>query len=259
MTGSLIKTDLYGLNHIVQNTMLSFSKNLLVELLRESFSKDSFYHYVSDDFGYPHVTDQTNLSLSAGLHDDATTRIFIGESYRYDQKYFPAILVKGGGFRYVPISFNRNKGVVQYKSLRYEDGYGNVKIFSTPQYFDMAGAWEGDINIEVIGGDQSSRDELLEIVAALIEIVHHDHMIKSGVFSKPLSISSPTETDDSKDKLYRATITVPVRTEWRQQIPIETVLDQINFCIDFGSLASTQFIPAANLAVRTKISIDDKF
>lgn len=238
--------------------MMAYAKNLIVELLRESFSLDSYYHYVNDDFGFAKTPKQTNLTLDAGLHDDATTRIYIGEPYRYDQKYFPAVLVKAGSFRYVPISFSRNKGVVQYKSMRFVDGYGNVKIFSTPSYFDLAGAWEGEINIDIVAGDLSSRDEITETIAALIEIVHHDHLIKSGVFTKPLSISAPTEKDDSKDKLYMCTVSLPIRTEWRQQIPIETILDQINFCVDFGSFLSDTFTPAINLAIRDKITIEDE-
>lgn len=256
-TGSLSKSDLYGIYGIVQNTMLGFSKAMIAEVLKESFKKDSFYHYTEDDYGFPKVVDQKGLDLKAGLHDDSSTRIFIGEPYRYDQKYFPAILIRGGSFRYVPISFSRNKDLVQYKSVRYLDGYGNEKIFSTPQYFDMAGAWEGEVNVEVVAGDISARDDLVQLVAALIEIIHHDHLIKSGVFTKPLSISAPTETDDSKDKLYRQILTIPVRCEWRRKIPIETILERIEVCVSFGDLAAKVFVPAINLAIADTLELID--
>ncbi len=256
-TGSLSKSDLYSIYGIVQNTMLGFSKSIVSEVLKESFSQDSFYHYVEDDFGFAQVTDLTGKDLKVGLHDDASTRIFIGEPYRYDQKYFPAILIKGGSFKSVPISFNQNKELVQYKSVRYTDGYGNVKIFSTPEYFDMAGAWEGEVNVEIVAGDMSARDELVSLVAILLETVHQEQLIKSGCFFKPLSISSPTETDDSKDKLYRQVISLPVRTEWRRRIPIESILQRINFCVSFGNLAANIFAPAINLAINNVVELTD--
>lgn len=248
-TGSIIKTDLYSINNIVQNTMLSYAKDLFIETLREAFSQDSFFHYVRDQWGFPFTPDHTDLPSESGINDDLTTRIFIGEAYRYDVKYYPALLIRGGGFRYVPISMSRNEGLVKYRATRIVDGYGHVKIFSEPSYFSLSGAWEGQITIDILAGDLTARDYLVDIISALIEIVYFHDFKNSGVFVKPISIGSPSEKDDGNDKIYMQTITCDVRTEWRQNIPVDTIIDAITFCVDFGNLQTTPPALAANLQV----------
>ena len=118
-TANTFKTDLYALHNYVQNTMLIHPKELMIEMLREFFSRDSYYHYVRDAWGFPLTPDHTDLSGDAGLNDDVTTRLYIGEAYRYDINYYPAILVRTGGSKYVPISMGREKGSVQYTTTRF--------------------------------------------------------------------------------------------------------------------------------------------
>lgn len=252
-TGNINKTDLYHINNIVQNTMLSHAKEVFTETLRDVFSNDSYFHYVRDAWGFPNTPDLTDVDSSAGLHDDVTTRIFIGEAFRYNMTYYPAILIRGGSFRYVPISMSRNEELVHYKVIRIVDGYGNEKLYSMPDYFDLAGAWEGQITIDILAGDLQARDELADLVSGIITIARFHEFKKSGVFIKPINISSPTESDDVNDKIYKVSITCDVRTEWRQQIPINSVVDSINFCIDFGDLTKSDPVFAANLEIKTAL------
>lgn len=254
-TGSFTKTDLYAIHNIVQNTMLSYAKELVIEVLRDEFSKDSYYHFVKDEWGFPFRPDHTDMDITAGLHDDLTSRIFIGEAFGYDQKLYPAILVRSGSMRYVPISFNRNDGVIQYTATRVLDGYGNEKIFSTPAYVKTAGAWEGSLTIDVYAGDIKARDDLLEIIAAILTITNFKSLTNAGVIVKPVSIGSPSEVDDARRKIYKESITCDIRTEWKQQIPIDSVVNAISFCIDFGNLNESPPALAPNLEARSIIEL----
>jgi hypothetical protein len=170
-------------------------------------------------------------------------------------KFFPAILVRAGGFKYVPISMSKNEGVVKYRALRILDGYGNEKIFSTPSHFALAGAWEGNVTVDILAGDIKARDDLAEIVSAILNITNFKTMKNAGVVVKPTSIGSPSEVDDYKDKLYKISVSCDVRTEWAQNIPIDSVVDAITFCIEFGSLAQNPPVMAPNIEIHSVIEL----
>ena len=252
-TGNLIRSDLYAIHNVIQNSFFSYAKELLIETLKEEFSKDSFYHFVRDQWGFTKTPDLTDVPSDAGLKDDVTSRLFIGEAFRYDGKFYPAILVRGGSFKYVPISMSRNEGVVQNKTIRVLDGYGNEKLFTTPSHFALAGAWEGSITIDIWAGDLKARDDLLEIVSAILTFTNFKSLVNAGLLVKPVSVGSPSESDDLKDKIYKQSITCDVRTEWRQHIPIDSVVDAITFCIEFGDLSQTPKAIAPNLQVNSLI------
>lgn len=234
---------------------MSYAKELVIEVLRDEFSKDSYYHFVKDEWGFPKRPDLTDMPSTAGLHDDLTSRVFIGEAFSYDQKHYPAVLVRSGGMRYVPISFNRNEGVIQYTATRVLDGYGNEKIFNTPSYVKTAGAWEGSLTIDVYAGDMKARDDLLEIISAIVTFTNFRALTNAGLLIKPISIGSPSETDDARRKIYKQSISCDIRTEWKQQIPVDSVVNAISFCIDFGNLDESPPALAPNLEARSIIEI----
>ena len=76
-------------------------------------------------------------------------------------------------------------------------------------------------------------------------------MINSGVFVKTISVGAPSETDDRNDKLYRQSITFEIRSEWRRHIPIDSVVDIINICVDIGNLSVTPPVYAENMQINT--------
>jgi len=61
-TANSFKSDLYAIYHYVQQTMLVHPKEVLIQTLRDLFSQDSYYHYVRDEWGFPKVTDHTDIS-----------------------------------------------------------------------------------------------------------------------------------------------------------------------------------------------------
>lgn len=256
-TGNVFKSDLFYLNGIIQASMLAYPKQLMIETLRDAFSKDSYYHYVRDQWGFPNIPDHTDLPSDAGMNDDVTSRLFIGQAFRYDKAYIPAIIVKSGGFRYVPISMSRNEGFVQYRDTRVLDGYGNETLIATPANFVTSGAYEGSLILDIITGDLAARDELTEIVSILLTEVYLKQFINSGVFMKPINIGSPSEVDDNNEKFYKLSITCDIRTEWRREIPIDTVVDAINLCVDFGNLEVDTPVLAPNIEINSLINVID--
>src|ERR1700679_3382110 len=153
-TNNFFKSDLEGLYNIVQSSMIVYPKELIISSLRDFFSKDSYYHYSKDQWGFPNTTDHTDLPPGADIpmgNPGSTaesnvllpTRLYIGEKYRQDAIDYPAILISNTGTKYVPISINREKGSVKYQDLIYQDGYGNQSKIKRPVSFVTAGVWEG--------------------------------------------------------------------------------------------------------------------
>lgn len=257
-TGSAFKTDLYSLFGYYQNTMIVHPKEMFIETLRQWFSQDSYYHYTADEFGFPKTPDQTNLELGAGLYDDSTTRIFIGEYYRLDTRFYPSILVKMQGSKYVPISMSRNKGFVQWRNVVYTDGYGNETILSTPDYFSLSGAWEGNIAVDVTARSMRARDELVELLSILFTDLRFEDMQVAGIFIKGgANIGAPTEMDDRNDHLFKQSVSFEVRTEWERRIPISSVIDAINVCVDIGNIQTNPGVFADNIKISTLVDFTD--
>lgn len=256
-TNNIFRSDLYKLHGIVQNAMIIHPKEIILATLRDFFSHDSYYHYSKDPWGFPNTTEQVDLPLEAGLFDNSTTRLFIGENYRFDGIFYPAILIKHGGARYVPISINRDTGKVHWQYRTVEDGYGNVETFRVPKCFAFNGAWEGSIIIDVMTRSLTSRDHLVELVGICFTQITFDSLRKGGVIVKPLSVSPPTEIDDRNDKLFRQTITLEIRTEWEVQKPIGNIVEVINFTMEFGNTENLNAPVAQNLTINTQTTILD--
>lgn len=255
-TNNIFKSDLSSLHHVVQNSMIGYPKEIIIATLRDFFSKDSYYHYSKDAWGFANTVDHTDLPLDAGLHDDVTTRLFIGENYRNDGIYYPAILVKNGGSKYVPISINRDEGTVEWYFRQFEDGYGNSTFFKTPKCLLFRGAWEGSIVIDILSRSLRARDDLIEQIAMCFTDICFKSLQKAGVIVKPLNVSSPSEVDDRNDKLFKQTITLDVRSEWRREIPINNLVEIIGFTTEFGNIMQTSPI-AQNLTINTNYSLLD--
>ena len=248
--------------------MIVYPKELIISTLRDFFSKNDFYHFSKDQWGFPNTTDHTNLPLGADMPVGAvgstaitnellSTRVYIGENYRHDGIYYPAILVKSGGSRYVPISINREKGSVQNELIVYEDGYGNETIVTRPISFITSGIWEGSIVIDVFSRSLRARDDLVELIGMCFAEITVDSLYDVGLIVKPPNIGSPSETDDRNDKLFRQSITLDIRTEWRRAIPVGSLIDAILLTATFENLSRSQESAAHNLTINTEVNMLD--
>ena len=83
-TNNFFRSDLPKLHSIVQNAMTLYPKELVIATLRDFFSRDHYYHYAHDHWGFPQTPDHTNLPPFAGFDNDITTRVNIIEFYRFD-------------------------------------------------------------------------------------------------------------------------------------------------------------------------------
>ena len=268
-SNNFFKSDLFGIYNIIQASMIVYPKEMIIATLRDFFSKDSYYHFSKDQWGFPNTTDHTDLPLGADMPSGfgaepqlnpnpvLPTRLFIGENYRYNGIFYPAILVKSGGTRYVPISINRNEGQIKYEKTIFVDGYGNETLVSTPVALVTAGAWEGSIVVDVMTRSLRARDDLVEAVGMCFTEVHFETLHEVGIIVKPISVSGTSETDDRNDKLFRQTLTLDVRTEWRREIPIGNTIDAILFTANFADLYRPDSPVAANLAINTEVNLAD--
>lgn len=252
-TNNFYKSDLHTLHNLVQSSMLVYPKELIIDILRDFFSKDSYYHYVKDEFGFPKTINEKGLDSEAGLNDNQVTRLFIGETYRQDVIFYPAITVRSNGMKYVPLSFTRNQGSIQYSKVLYEDGYGNQTEVSRPAYFVTAGAWEGSLSIDVYTRSLRACDDLCELIGMCFTEIYFNVASDAGVLIKPPSIGSVNTQDDRNDKIFKQSVNLDIRTEYRREIPIYSTLDSINLAIEFGDLSGSQFTPATDLTIYSKI------
>jgi hypothetical protein len=266
-SSNFYKSDLFGLHDIIQSSMIVYPKEMIISTLRDFFAKDSYYHYSKDQWGFANTTDHTDLvpgadiptqfNSNGAIQEGLSTRLFIGENYRYDGIYYPAVLIKSGGGKYVPLSINRDQGSVQYEDIIYEDGYGNQTTVHKPKSFITAGIWEGTIIIDVMTRSLRSRDDLVQLIAMCFTDITFDTLVDIGIVVKPISYGGASESDDRNDKLFRQTLTLDIRTEWRREIPINSFIDAIVFTIDFKDLESKASSVAANLTINTEVSIAD--
>lgn len=251
-------TDLYKIYYIVQSSFIRYPKDLIIATMKEFFEKDSYYHYVKDQYGFAKVNDHTDQDPAAGIHDDITTRVNISEKGRFAVIQYPSILVSFSNSKQVPIAMNRDKYRVDYETAEYIDGYGNSKLVQVPSYFISSGAFEGSLSIDVLARSIRERDDLVELTTILFTDLAWDDCYRAGVAIKPtISIGSPGESDDRNSKLYKQTITLDIRTEWRKQVPVKNILDTINLCVDFGNLSVTPPDLAPNLTISQKIDLLD--
>lgn len=266
-TNNFFKSNLMGLHHFVQASMLVYPKEIIIQTLRDFFSKDDYYHYSKDQWGFPNTTDHTDLPPGADIptfhtKDGANqeflpTRLFIGENYRQDVIFYPAVLVKHGGAKYVPISINREQEGVKYEEIIYEDGYGNQTLVRRPTAFVTAGIWEGTIIIDVVSRSLRARDDIAEAIAMCFTDVTFETIEDVGIIIKPISIGAASEGDDRNDKLFRQTLTLDIRTEWRREIPIGNIIEAIFFTSTFEDLSGPDSPVPANLTVNTEVSLTD--
>ena len=256
------RTDLYSLMGYYANSPLVHPKELIIETLRKLFSQDSYYHYTKDQWGFALTPDNADLPLDAGMasageNSNATTRIFISESYRNEIKFFPSVLVKSLGSKSVPISMSRNKGKIIWRNVVYTDNEGSEIILASPDYFVQNGAWEGSLSVDVTARSIRARDEIAEIISVTLDDLYKEDLQVAGVFIKSINIGSGSETDDRNDKLFKLSITLEIRSEWERRIPITSVVDAINICMDIGRVDTTPGVFADNLRISTNVDFID--
>lgn len=242
-------SDFFAENNIVQQVAIVQPKNLLIQYLRDLFRKDSVYTYRSDEYGFPLTIDLTDKPLESV----ETTKILISDIFRYDVKFFPAIVVKHSGGSYKPVSFNQD-GVFKYRRDFIEDGLGKRRPISVPTHKVYNGRWELNFDIQVYSESYTELQELLDITTMALQYVLWNDLRASGLFITSLNIGSENSEQYANDYVYSQSITLRTLSEWRVEIPIENTIEKILFSID-SNLTSSPF--DGNTANSTILRYDD--
>lgn len=222
-----VYSNFFADNDIIQNVSIVQPKNLLIDTLRKHFSRDNIYTYRADEYGFPATPDLTGLTID----DPSTTKILISDVYRYEVKFYPAILVKSGGGNYTPISFNQN-ATIKYRKDLLESEFGGYREILTPTHRVYAGAWDMSFDISIYSESHSELEEITEITKMILQYVSWNELRANGLFIKSLSVSSENAEPYSNDFVFNHTITIATRSEWRVEIPVENIIEKIVFYFD---------------------------
>lgn len=222
-----VYSNFFADNHIIQQVCISQPKNLIIDVLRKYFRTDNIYTYRTDEYGFPLTPDLTGSDIDS----PSTTKILIADLYRYEVKFYPAIVVKSSGGNYRPISFNQ-EGTIKYRKEIVRDIFGAEESIRIPTHRVYAGAWELNFDVTIYSESHTELEELVDIVSLLFQYVSWNELRANGVFIKNISIGSENAEPYANDYVYSQSITLPVRTEWRVEIPIESLVEKIVFYFD---------------------------
>jgi hypothetical protein len=251
-TSHRVYSDLFQLSDFVQQTSVSHAKNLIIDAMREYFKKDTFYRFETDAFGFPLTPDLTDLPPD--IEEKRTTRIFIGDLYRFEKRYWPAVVVRYSSGRTYHVSFNQ-ENTIQYRTDMVIDGYGSVSYVKVPTHKIIAGAWEQDFEVIIAAESIPDREELTDIVSSFFIAKIRQEMYESGLFIKNVSIGAEREEEWGNEKIYLQSVTLNTFSEWRREIPINanSLIEAINFCFNMGVFGRP------GLEFTTSVTQDDVF
>tara|TARA_B100000131_G_scaffold272698_1_gene273793 strand:- start:5345 stop:6151 length:807 start_codon:yes stop_codon:yes gene_type:complete len=220
----VVYSNFFRDNHIVQQTAIVHPKTLLIDGLRKIFRNDSIFTYRDDEYGFPLTPDQTGIDIDS----EYTTKILISDTFRYEVKFFPAIVIKANGGSYKPVSFNQNM-TYKYKSQAIQNDYGATKIVSTPTHRIYAGMWDLTFEVQLYSESQSELQELVDITSIALQYALWNDLRASGLFIKSLQIGAESSEQYANDYIYSTSITIGTISEWRVEIPIQNVVEKMVF------------------------------
>ena len=253
--GSFFNSDLYRIYSVIQNTQILYPKELIISTLKEYFAKDTQYHYVKDEWGFPKTPNHTDLPANAGINDDLTTRIYIGQEDRFDVPFYPAVLVKHSGSTFVPLSFNEEKECVQYGSRLFVDGYNRSYNITVPIGFIFAGSWDITLDIDILAESPQDRSTIAEAICILLGSVMRDQLTHQGLFIKGIRTGSESYELYQNDMVFKTSINIDCRGEYRRLVPVDSIIEVINACIDFGPINEPNRIPSPNMEINYSVDI----
>ena len=254
-TGGFFSSNLYSLHNVVQNTQILYPKELIISTLREYFAKDTKYHYVSDEFGFPKIIDHTDLNPNAGYNDDLATRIYIGNEAKFDAKFYPAVLVKNTKSNHVPISFNQDDGTIEYSNLLFTDSYTSTYI-KVPTNFITVFSWDLCFDLDILTEGPQDRATIVEAICVLLQSIARMDLTRAGLFIKNVSVGGESFELYQNDNIFKQTISLECRGDFRRVIPIDSIVEAINLCIEIGHFTESDvFLPDPNLQINSDLDL----
>ena len=168
-----------------------------------------------------------------------------------DKRYLPSITVRQSSGNYYAISFNQNE-TTKYRVDLVLDGYGGRSLIKVPTHTVYAGGWNQSFQIMIAAESTPDREELSDIVSSFLIGVTRIPTQDAGLFIKNVSFSGESEEDWANEKIYIQTINVDTFSEWRREVPINSIVDTINFCFDIGYFKTKRFDLNATTVLTTE-------
>mgnify|MGYP001463238999 CR=1 FL=1 len=220
-------SNFFSDHNIIQNVAIVQPKNLLISALRDIFRSDSIFTYRDDQYGYPLTPDLTGIDIDSEL----TTKILISDVYRYEVKFFPAIVIKANGGTYKPLSFNQNM-TLKHREDIIENSYGSMSKIKTPTHRIYAGMWDLSFDVSIYSESHSELEELTEIASMALQYSLWQDLRANGLFIKSLSIGGENAEPYANDFVYSQNITLSTFSEWRVEIPLDSIIEKLVFYFD---------------------------
>lgn len=214
-------------HNIIQQTAIVHPKYLLIDSLRQIFRNDSVYTYRDDEYGFPLTPDLTDKTIDS----PDTTKILISDGYRYETKFYPAIVIKSNGGSYKPNSFNQDM-TLKYRSDVIENEFGSRRVVSTPTHRVYTGKWELAFDLTIYSESLSELNELTDITSLALQFSLWHQLRAAGLFINRLNIGSENAEPYANDYVYSNSITLNTLSEWRAEIPIDNLVEKIIFRIE---------------------------
>jgi len=244
-----VTSSYYFDNYVVQNNLIKHPKNLVIDSLRNRFAQDSKYTYRQDEYGFPLTPDNTGQSYDT----DFSTKILISEAYRYEVKFFPAIVIKANGGSYKPLSFNQN-GTIKYRTDLIEDAFGGKKQKSIPTHKVYAGMWDLNLEVTILARSHTEVSELTDAVALMLQYSDWQELRANGLLIKSMSVSGENAEQYINDFIYSHSITLGCLSEWRVEIPLQNLVEKVLLNIES---TKTPSYPVKTKADQVNLNFDD--
>lgn len=211
----------------IADTHIESLKNIIIEGLRDVFSKHQGYQYIERTDGIPGP-------------DLDKTKICITDVYSYEAKFLPIITVRVTSSNTKAISFNQDVGTTDY--LYDEEGkivYDNWGR-PVPIYYQYNGAWDSSVQLNIFTESTIEREELTTFVSVVCINLLRDLWRYQGMFVKTVNVGGESETAFANDYIYQQQVMLDVYSEWTRRIPVPTeILEGFNYNIETKGGAST--------------------
>ena len=254
ISGFFSPSDIYVLDNITQNVAMEAGRNLLIDALRDGFSRDRYYRWLPDIYGFGKAPDERGLDMNAGAVDDSTTRLYIGATYKNSVAFLPSIVVKQTSMSYKPVSFNQNKWDFEYGATPIMDKQGNLVYINAPVAYSYVGLWESSFEVKITAKSLIDMSRLHDIVAIMLQSTYREVLQHNGLFVKSIR-SSGEQTEDygSNNPYYTTSISIDTLSEFRRRIPVEDTIQRFQVCVDYDIL-DTDIPPSSEIKIAVEPS-----
>ena len=205
---------------ILTTDHVKYIKDVIINALRDVFSRDPDYTYIKDEDGIFPDFDNENLG------------IVITDVFGYDVEFLPAITIRVNSSTLVPVSFNQNQFTLDYQ----KDENGNLvrdgRGKPIPVWQEFSGLYDTTATLNIHTWDPLAREELATRVSIMFKHVLRDQLYADfGFFVKEVSVGGETETEYHNDFIYSQPVSITVLTGWNNRIPVGENLEGIGIQI----------------------------